>query len=151
MNRRFNFLGEICIALRSGSGLGPLLARHASNADFRVFAEESLRAMGSVNVAHNGSIVSEIHLHTGFESISVVKTGIYTVSLSTGLILWEHHLTQSDLILTDAFPEQPVLLAAATEHFINSRTHDLRLLDGAVQLIVIPGPNCGTLAIGLAP
>lgn len=151
MTRRFDFLNDVGQALQYRADIRPVLLKHAANPDFRAFVKESLRALGCLDLTFNDCPIATIPLHQGMAVTPDIKPGFYTLRLSTGLSLWEKSLTKSDVMLADAFPKQPMLLAASTENMNDSCTHDLPLLNGSIHLKVIPGPTCGTITIGLTP
>lgn len=75
-----------------------------------------------------------------------IVPGRYSVSLSTGRLLWEGELGEADLLWARAFPGQPLAMAAATGRIPQPRSRN-EILEGGLALSVLPGVEAGEIAI----
>jgi hypothetical protein len=76
-----------------------------------------------------------------------VHPGTYTLSLSSGRVIWETELTRQDLLSAYALADEPLQLAADTEGIQEEPTRQDVLLDGEVVVSVFAGPESGRLEI----
>lgn len=96
--------------------------------------------------------------HVGDISISPAETrgtiggivsGMYTVKMSTGRMLWEGSIVEDEVIWSKAFKGEPLRLAAATEGTQRACSKKIGLLNGEVVLCVYPGVEAGEMGIDL--
>jgi hypothetical protein len=78
-----------------------------------------------------------------------IGPGRYAISLSTGRLLWEAELGDTDLVWSRAFPCRPLGLAADTAGTkrLASRKESL---DGGLTLLVFPGAETGEIGIEMS-
>jgi len=79
-----------------------------------------------------------------------IEPGPYSLSLSTGRLLWEGELTASHLLWQEAFGDTPWEMAAETEVGDEEPTLTESLLDGELLLQVFPGLEAGAIAIRMS-
>lgn len=100
-------------------------------------------------VNNDGATVGTVSLMENLTSGSIVNVlpGSYVLVLDTGWILWEGTLTGRDLLWVEAFPHQPLKLAADTCEAASECTKQIDLLDGELRLSVYPGIESGWVGI----
>ena len=84
-----------------------------------------------------------------FSSLTIkgLRPGHYTLLLDTGRLLWEGELTEKHLLWTEAFPDQPLALAADTGDVEPVSTINIPFLDGEWTLLVLPGLESGRMQL----
>ncbi|MCX7013948.1 MAG: hypothetical protein NTW86_15585 [Candidatus Sumerlaeota bacterium] len=110
-------------------------------ARFAIILEDRRRHTRSIEFSREG----------GVGSFGDIMPGSYTLSLDTGLLLWQGELTQSDLLWAEAFPDEPLAMAAETEEAAGRPTIEEALLDGSIRLRVFPGVESGRMEIQAKP
>ncbi len=108
---------------------------------FAVLLEDETQSVRSLEFSSQG----------GTGSFDTIPPGRYTLSLDTGLLLWGGELKASDLIWREAFPDEPLEMAAATGESAGRSTVDETLLEGELRMRVFPGIEHGQLKIELRP
>jgi len=120
--------------------------RHAeleseANADIEVRLEDETHGRRSVTVPREG----------GIRSFDGIVPGSYTLTLDTGLLLWQGALEASDLLWEEAFPEEPLAMAAETEETESQATIEEALLGGTIRMRVFPGVESGRIEVEIIP
>jgi hypothetical protein len=82
-------------------------------------------------------------------SVKGITPGSYAIKLSTGLLLWEGHLQEKELIWTKAFPKEKVKAAAETKAIGRKASLSKLLLNGELTLEVFPGLESGAIQLGV--
>lgn len=112
---------------------------------------ESVQEQGRILfvVECNGDRVGTISVHPAglMARLPGIRPGTYTISLSTGRLLWEGALTEADLLWSKAFPGRALSLAADTSGAEQPVTRREALLGNEVQLLVFPGVESGEMGI----
>lgn len=100
-------------------------------------------------VKNDGATVGTVRLTENLASGSIVNVlpGSYVLVLDTGWTLWEGTLTGRDLLWIEAFPRQPLKLAADTCEAASECTKQIDLLDGELRLSIYPGIESGWVGI----
>ena len=80
--------------------------------------------------------------------IEGVRPGYYSIRLDTGRRLWQGRLSSRDIVWREAFPEEPLALAADTDQRQATASREISLGEGDLLLRVIPGRKSGRLEIG---
>jgi hypothetical protein len=80
--------------------------------------------------------------------IEGVRPGYYSIRLDTGRRLWQGRLSSRDIIWREAFPEEPLALAANTDQRPAKASREISLGEGYLLMRVIPGRKSGRLEIG---
>jgi len=95
----------------------------------------------------NGNEVFKVHIgHLPVrKTIRNVKPGPYVVRSNTKTILWQGELEKQELIWPEAFPEQPLKLAADTGQIFSRSTREIKLLNGKINIQVFPEIESGRL------
>lgn len=88
-------------------------------------------------------------LLSGVQSVGDITQGAYQISLDTGRVLWQGHLTAQDLLWAKAFPGEPLRMAADTDQVKQRPVREISLLEGALTLRIYPGVEAGSLEIEL--
>ncbi len=122
-------------AIRDGSD------ESISSARFAVLLEGETTEVRALEFSSSG----------GVGSFGDILPGRYTLSLDTGLLLWQGIFTESDLIWREAFPGEPLEMAAATDDLAQRSTVDEPLLEGELRMRAFPGIECGRIEIELRP
>ena len=102
-----------------------------------------------VIVQHQDGVSRSMILETipGTASLSNVVAGRYTVSLSTGRVLWEDELRKEDLVWSHAWPGRPLQLAADTGEASDEPTREETLLNGELVLRTFAGRESGRMEV----
>lgn len=79
--------------------------------------------------------------------VESAKPGNYSVGLDTGRNLWQGRLSGQDLIWREAFPDEPLPLAADTDQESPPVSREIVLIPDELVLKVIPGRRQGRLEI----
>ncbi len=97
----------------------------------------------------NGRPWRSMKLSRPFSTLTIkgLVAGHYAVLLDTGRELWEDRLTEKDLIWGEAFPDQPLALAADTGDVEQPATRKARILEGEWTLLVLPGLESGRMKL----
>jgi hypothetical protein len=105
----------------------------------------------AVIVEHNGRVLQTLPVVAPPAStlIQGLELGQYTVKLSTGRVLWEGTLLGRHLRWTEAYPGQPLELAADSEDAEAAATLELALLEGDITVRVFPGLETGRMEISV--
>jgi hypothetical protein len=84
--------------------------------------------------------------------VTDIGPGHYELSLDTGRMLWEQHLSEGQLLRRKAFPKEPLHLAASTDNkaHVSAPSVSIRVLGGCASLSVYPGPQTGRLELRIA-
>jgi len=85
----------------------------------------------------------------GVHVLSGSEPGNYRLKLDAGRVLWEGHLSEKDLVWAEAYPREPLSLAADTDGARQRLTRELELLDGTLAIRVYPGVEAGSVEIEL--
>lgn len=100
------------------------------------------------NSEHFGEIV--ISPASVSNTIGGITPGRYAIKMSTGRVIWDGLITESDVIWEKAFKGEPLPLAAATGEARRSFSRREILLDGEVLMFVFPGVESGELGLELS-
>ncbi|NQU74932.1 MAG: hypothetical protein HQ546_01290 [Planctomycetes bacterium] len=102
-------------------------------------------------VERDGVLVAacSFELLSGVQSVGDITQGAYRLSLDTGRVLWQGHLTSQDLLWAKAFPGEPLRMAADTDQVKQRPVREISLLEGALTLRIYPGVEAGSLEIEL--
>ena len=110
--------------------------------------EESVCSAGFVLEQLNGPAVRQAAVPVpGSTSLVRITPGRYSLHLETGRLLWTGSLRSTELLWEEAYPGEPLQLAADTAEDGRQATRELVLLDGEVVLRVLPGLESGCLEI----
>jgi hypothetical protein len=101
-----------------------------------------------LDVARDGQSVGSIRmaLWGGRGPLTGVVAGRYTICLSTGQLLWEGEIHASEISWAQAFPGQPLALAADTGGAPQKPSRRESIQDG-LTMLVFPGIESGELHI----
>jgi hypothetical protein len=80
-------------------------------------------------------------------SVTRLSTGVYTLKLGTGRVIWEGLLEEKHLAWPHARPGEPLELAAATEEDAGRPTLESSLLGGQLTIRVFAGIGFGRMEI----
>ena len=80
-------------------------------------------------------------------SLSDLTPGRFALRLETGRLLWEDDISEADLILGLAFPDEPFAVAAATGTGLHSPSRQEVIAGGEILLSVLPGIETGNLQL----
>lgn len=80
-------------------------------------------------------------------AVDSVQPGNYSIGLDTGRRLWQGQLTEQDLIWREAFPDEPLPLAADTDDEPPPASREIELLSDELWLRIVPGRRHGRLEI----
>lgn len=80
-------------------------------------------------------------------TIRNVIPGSYTIKLNEDSILWQGELKKDELLWVEAFPEEPLKLAADTGELSPRSTLDINLLNDKIRFRVFPGIESGRLEL----
>lgn len=112
-------------------------AREATPVQLDIRLEQAEQELGAVTLS-NDNPTSCIH---------DVVPGDCELLLESGRVLWEGTLTAADCIWTEAFPGEPVALAADTGHVRRRMSREVPLLGGELILRVFPGIEAARLEL----
>jgi len=100
-------------------------------------------------IERNGKELYKIAIAKGQirKTIRNVKPGNYAIRSSVNSLLWQGDLEKHELLWANAFPEQPLKLAADTEQIILNSTKKINLLNGKIILRVFPEIEFGRLEL----
>jgi len=95
----------------------------------------------------NGNEVFKVHVgHLPIrKTIRNVKPGPYVIRSNKKSILWRGELAKQELIWPEAFPEQPLKLAADTGEMFSRATREIKLLNDKIIIQVFPEIESGRL------
>jgi hypothetical protein len=79
--------------------------------------------------------------------IDNVTAAHYSLEIESGRVIWQEALTEQDLVWTEAFPGQPLPLAADTGELQTRATRQFNLLAGEIVLQVFAGLESGSIEI----
>ena len=79
--------------------------------------------------------------------VGSIEPGNYSIGLDTGRRLWQGRLSGQDLIWREAFPDEPLPLAADTDQASPPVSREIVLIPDELILKVIPGRWQGRLEI----
>ena len=104
-----------------------------------------------VSLERQGKEIQTVVFETVPETASIgdVSPGLYTLRLSTGRVLWEGAIVESDVLWHHAFPERALDLAADTREISPEPTREIRLMNGEVLVRLYPGIESGRMSITL--
>jgi len=110
---------------------------------------DAARCRSDVHLTRDGEQIGSAPFTAAARTASIpnITPGDYQLTLSTGRILWEDTLAVTDCIWTDAFPGEPVALAAATDGVPRRPSRVTSLLDGELILRVYPGIEFGRVEL----
>ena len=105
----------------------------------------------SLHVFKGGRAVQELVFEKtpGVASVTDIGPGRYEIELSTGRLLWAGDFFETDVILSHAFPEQPLDLAASTEEAEESPSREINLLDDEIVVRLYPGIEAGRMSVAV--
>ena len=85
----------------------------------------------------------------GVKTISVpnIFPGAYTLTLSTGRLIWEGMILPEQVLWAEAYPGRDLEMAAQTGDLGQEATHVESLLNGELELRMYPGLEAGTMRI----
>ena len=118
-------------------------------APIQPFFDESNEVQGlpGIVVERNGETVIVMVVEgtgrIGF--VEGVVPGVYVIRLENGRRLWHGEIARSDLIWREAFPLEPLPLAAETSKPDAKVSREITLLGGEVVVRVMPGKSSGRL------
>jgi len=102
----------------------------------------------TLKVERNGRQVGTIHMDSHGETVRLggIEPGRYAIYLSTGRLLWEADIGETDILWSKAFPGRALELAADTPG--TQRPPSRREpLSGGLTLLVFPGVETGEIGI----
>jgi len=104
-----------------------------------------------LNLSRNAEPLTrmEFHRERPRASVGYVLPGDYSLTLETGRVIWEGHLTARDLLWSEAFPERALDLAADIGGRPTTTTREEQLLGGELILRVFPGLESGRIEVEL--
>ena len=79
--------------------------------------------------------------------IKGICTGVYTIRLSNGRVLWEGLLTREDVLWAYAFPDKELPMAAETEPLEKTPVRTISLLEGEFVMRIFPGLESAMISI----
>ena len=80
-------------------------------------------------------------------AIANVAPGHFTLKFKIGRVIWSDELKKEDLIWAEAFPGEGLRFAAETEQPATKASRIIRLFNGEVILLIIPGIEHGSIDI----
>lgn len=85
----------------------------------------------------------------GVKTISVanIVPGAYTLTLSTGRLIWEGMILPEQVLWAEAYPGRDLKMAAQAGDLGQEATHVQSLLNGELELRLYPGLEAGTMRI----
>ena len=146
------FSGNVSSFLHGGVFIHPLLKEYESY--FPIW-EQALNSKAitkgifEIIIERNNREAFRVSIGEGpiKKTIRNVKPGFYIFRSSSNSILWQGELEKHDLLWAEAFPEQPLKLAADTgEIFLNS-TKTINLLGNKISIRVFPEIEFGRLEL----
>jgi len=103
-----------------------------------------------LTIFRNGQPINTISLDKDrHQSIQGVLPGIYTLSLSTGRVLWRGNITTEDIIVNGAFDDNNMKLAADSKDSTPKHSKRIVLLNGQIIFKIFKGFKAGVIEIGL--
>lgn len=106
---------------------------------------DELKIEVSIDDHHVGTIPVPRGVSSGM--LSGIGPGRYSLSLTTGCVLWEGNLAPPELLWRLAFPGRPLEMAAATGDIFLEATRTETLLEGELVFHVLPGIESGRLVV----
>jgi hypothetical protein len=100
-------------------------------------------------IERDGDQLATLALDSGRPAVVVdsAQPGNYSISLNTGRKLWQGQLGERDLIWREAFPDEPLPLAAETDQAPPWFSREIELIPIELVLRVVPGRRKGRLEI----
>ena len=146
------FMEEVAAAEGSTAASASGLIRSVFG-QFPAAEEDGPRGTVSLHLKCNGQKIADLDFppEGGTGSVDDISPGLYTLLLDTGCVIWENVLTESDLLWAEAFPGQPLELAADTGETDNRPTIRETLLGGEIVLRVFAGTETGRIQIETKP
>lgn len=119
--------------------------------DFKALVDdfEPEERLPGIIIECDGGRLAALALDSG-EPVGVVDSaqpGDYSIDLDTGRRLWQGQLSKQDLIWREAFPDEPLLLAADTDQEPPPASREIELLPDELRLRIVPGRRYGRLEI----
>jgi ThiF family len=105
--------------------------------DFELIIERNDKEVFKINVGQGPTK----------KGIRNVKPGTYVVRSSANSILWQGELLEKELVWTQAFPEEPLQLAADTGEIFLHPTKEINLLNNKISIRVFPEIESGRLEL----
>ncbi|WP_309400015.1 hypothetical protein [Cerasicoccus maritimus] len=153
MSGELAYIARLQQAYRNGASREELAAAFAAIKDLdpesqRQFADfmevVAASAECSAALSVNDNEVAKIDLHARDAAIDLTEPGHYTLTLSTGRVIWKQHLDAKELFLVD---HDTLPVAADTDDAQDRVSFETTLLDGEIILSLTPGLHQGTLRI----
>lgn len=98
---------------------------------------------------NGGETQAVIQASPGTEAVSVpgIVPDQYSLSLSTGRLIWEGTILPEQVLWAEACPGRDLKIAAQTGDLEQEATHVESLLNGELELRLYPGLEAGTMRI----
>lgn len=81
------------------------------------------------------------------DRVSGITPSRYSLESQTGQLLWEADLEERHLLWSDAFPQEPLPLAASSDDLQETFSLSETFLDGSLRLHVSPGLTEGEIIL----
>ncbi len=98
-----------------------------------------------IEVLKDGQIIASLPIPKLPLDVTGVMPGLYTVRLSTGMVLWEGKLLKRHLFWLDAYGDEDLPMAAKTTEDKPKPTSSEALLGGDVMMDVVPDLQYGSM------
>lgn len=100
-------------------------------------------------IINERGVIARVSAHAADDAIAAqdIQPGTYQVCLSTGRLLWSGKLRAEDVYWAQAFPSQPLRMAADTEGGTSAASREISMLEDSVILRVHPGIAGAALSV----